>query len=372
MSWAKLRKAKSQGGMDFRNLICFNKSLLAKQCWRLVQNPDSLAATIIKGKYFSRGEFMKANLESKPSFAWRSILVGRELLEVGMVWRIGDGKSVAIWLDRWIPRPTTFSVMSPCKTLPPTARVEELITGNPPEWNRGLIHSIFLEDKAEVILSIPLSKYNQPDRRIWQASSSGEFTVQSGYHFEVKRKEQLKGGGSSGPHHMSLWKKLWGLKVPNATKVFLWRACNNILPTKDNLKKKGVVSDDLCSICGQGREIANHVIWECIAAQDVWTCCDRSLQKRSNQECDFAWLVEEMVEKLSDEELGIFAIISKGMEAEKQLYSWRLVFSPKIDHEFCKESFLPVQFGTREETRAGEFFRGRGCSEMVPSPSWLL
>ena len=125
-----------------------------------------------------------------------------------MVWRIGDGKSVAIWLDRWIPRPTTYSVMSSCKTLPPTTRVEELITGNPPEWNRGLIHSIFLEDKAEVILSIPLSKYNQPDRRIWQSSSSGEFTVRSGYHFEVERQEQLKGGGSSGPHQMSLWKKL--------------------------------------------------------------------------------------------------------------------------------------------------------------------
>jgi hypothetical protein len=26
--------------------------------------------------------------------------------------------------------------------------------------------------------------------------------------------------------------------VPNSTKVFLWRACHNILPTKDNLFKR--------------------------------------------------------------------------------------------------------------------------------------
>jgi hypothetical protein len=95
------------------------------------------------------------------------MLASRELLEAGMIWRIGDGKSVAIWADKWIPRPTTFSVMSPCNTLPLSAHVEELITGNPPEWNRGLIHNIFLEDEAEIICSNPLSKYNQPDRRIW-------------------------------------------------------------------------------------------------------------------------------------------------------------------------------------------------------------
>lgn len=179
---------------------------------------------------------MKANLGSKPSFSWRSMLAGRELLEAGMIWRIGDGKSVAIWADRWIPRPTTFSVLSLCNTLPPLAHVEELITGNPPELNRGLIHSIFLEDKADIICSIPLSKYNQPDRRIWQASCSGEYTVRSAYHFEVERQEQLKAGGSSGSRNLSLWKKLWGLKVPNTTKVFLWRAYT---PNKRQSEEEG-------------------------------------------------------------------------------------------------------------------------------------
>lgn len=57
----------------------------------------------------------------------------------------------------------------------------------------------------------------------------------------------------------------------------------------------------------------NHVIWGCIAAQYVWGCYDHSLQKMSNQECEFEWLVEELSGKLSDEDLGIFAVISKGI-----------------------------------------------------------
>lgn len=48
--------------MGFRDLFSFNKALLAKQCWRLVQNLESLAATIIKEKYFRRGNFFTATL----------------------------------------------------------------------------------------------------------------------------------------------------------------------------------------------------------------------------------------------------------------------------------------------------------------------
>jgi hypothetical protein len=37
---------------------------------------------------------------SKPSFAWRSTLSAKELLQQGVVWRVGDGQSIKVWGDR--------------------------------------------------------------------------------------------------------------------------------------------------------------------------------------------------------------------------------------------------------------------------------
>lgn len=55
MSWAKLEHSKSIGGMGFKEFECFNKALLAKQGWCLVQRLDTLVALIFKEKYYSQG-----------------------------------------------------------------------------------------------------------------------------------------------------------------------------------------------------------------------------------------------------------------------------------------------------------------------------
>jgi hypothetical protein len=70
--------------MGFRDLRCFNTALLAKQGWRLLHNPHSLAGQILKAKYFPRVDFFGASLGRRPSFAWRSIMSSKDLIQEGM------------------------------------------------------------------------------------------------------------------------------------------------------------------------------------------------------------------------------------------------------------------------------------------------
>jgi hypothetical protein len=91
MIWEGHGLSKAQGGMGFRDLVCFNKALLAKQCWRLLQNQDSLVAQIIKAKYYPSCTILEAKLCKRPSckcpsFAWRSILGAGSLLKQWLIW----------------------------------------------------------------------------------------------------------------------------------------------------------------------------------------------------------------------------------------------------------------------------------------------
>lgn len=44
-------KPKYGGGLEFRDLFLFNQALLAKQAWHIINNLNSLASLVIKGKY---------------------------------------------------------------------------------------------------------------------------------------------------------------------------------------------------------------------------------------------------------------------------------------------------------------------------------
>jgi hypothetical protein len=185
---------------------------------------------------------MEASLGNKPSFAWRSIFGAKDLLNEGLIWMIGDGRDVRIWQDKWLPTPTTYAIQSPRVVLPDHARVSCLIDPNSRWWNRQLLNYIFSINEASIISNIPLSRYGHKDKMIWRGTTTGDFTVRSAYHMEKERSDANRGECSVQSDLNNLWKKIWGLKVHNPLKKILWRACHNILPTRDNLQFKGFVS----------------------------------------------------------------------------------------------------------------------------------
>lgn len=102
-SWDWLSSPKYLGGMGFRDMHLFNQAMLAKQCWRLLLEPLSLCHRVLKGRYFPDGDFWSSKCPRAASFTWRSIMHGKELLQKGLIWRVGDGKQISIIRDNWVP-----------------------------------------------------------------------------------------------------------------------------------------------------------------------------------------------------------------------------------------------------------------------------
>ena len=115
VSWEKLCKPKAEGGMGFRDLKNFNLALLAKQGWRILQQPNSLVHRVYKAKYFLKETFLDAQVGRRPSYVWRSILAVRDIIKKGSRWCIGNGQRIHIWNDSWIPSQSSSKALNPWK-----------------------------------------------------------------------------------------------------------------------------------------------------------------------------------------------------------------------------------------------------------------
>ena len=93
--------------MGFRDLHSFNLAMLAKQCWRLLQNPDSLCARVLSAKYYPNGDILKAGPKKGASFTCQSIVEEIKTFKRGCIWRIGSGAHINLWDDPWIPSSAT-------------------------------------------------------------------------------------------------------------------------------------------------------------------------------------------------------------------------------------------------------------------------
>lgn len=224
--------SKDKGGMGFRDLVSFNKALLAKQCWRLFQSPKSLTTTIIKAKYYPNTSFMDAKLGTKPSFAWRSIQGARDLIEAGTIWRIGNGQSINIWGDNWIQIPTTYRVQSRPKVLDPSSKVFQLFDQEMVGWDKNLLRSIFTSEEIAAINTKRISQTHQPGLQIWRCTNSDIFLVKSAYHLEKELEMRKSPAGSTRREESILWKTMWKLSIPNVAKSFFLASLSQLVAYK--------------------------------------------------------------------------------------------------------------------------------------------
>ncbi|KAJ0007435.1 hypothetical protein Pint_29767 [Pistacia integerrima] len=188
-------------------------------------------------------------------------MAARSVLESGLMWRIGDGSKARIWQDKWLPSSSSFKIQSQCLGMDPEAKVATLIDPQSKSWKLDLLKDLFSESEVNTICQIPISIFNRLDKIVWRCSQNGLFSVRSAYHLQVESQLSSRGQSSSATNENKKWKKLWKLPITNAEKLFLWKACQDILPTKCNLVKKRVIEDHFCPFyCSEEEEDVLHAL----------------------------------------------------------------------------------------------------------------
>jgi hypothetical protein len=153
--------------------------MLARQAWCLLTQPESLCARVLKAKYYPRGQLQDTVFPRGASSSWQAIQHGLELLKKGLIWRIGNGQSIRIWRDPWIPRPHSFRPISKQRNCR-IRRVSGFLSQQG-AWDMQKLQSYFLQVNIEEIIELRPSPRLQHDILAWAPEKSGVFSVRCAY-----------------------------------------------------------------------------------------------------------------------------------------------------------------------------------------------
>lgn len=219
---------------------------------------DSLCMNILRAKYKISKAWLQYDPPSKTaSPIWRAIEDAKKVIVKGACYKIGDGTSINVWNDLWVPWIQGFI---------PTPK-EEVLTQSPimvshlfnPDLHSSkpnLIRELFDPTSAQAILSIPIPFRPSQDKLIWVPNSKGCFIVKLSY-------QTIRDLSSPQPPSENHWKHIWRLNIPERTKMFLWRIVANVLPTRDNLSRRMGIRKTCCTICKQEEESPCHLFLNC-------------------------------------------------------------------------------------------------------------
>lgn len=136
----------------------------------MVTNPNLLVTRIFKARYFNRADIMKAGIGANPSYMWRSLLWSKNILETGLFWKVGNGESIIVSTDIWVPHLASRKITSQ-DASGEDLKVKDLIREN--QWDSDKLNNCFLHFEVEAIMRIPIAGDRIQDKRFWRFEKRG-------------------------------------------------------------------------------------------------------------------------------------------------------------------------------------------------------
>jgi hypothetical protein len=284
VKWADICKPKKEGGLGIKNLRLMNSSLLSKWRWKILVEGNELWKKVLVAKY---GDSVvgKSRLDVNDfgvgaSVWWRDIC----RLDSGVGWfsqmvckKVGNGNNTYFWKDVWIgdqsldlrfSRLFGISVQKDC-LIRDVGRWENGEWRWSLTWRRNFFvwEEGVLQDLMEVLASVRLSEVE--DRWSWKPGSEDVFSVKSAYGFlDYSLNPRLP----MSTLEKFVFKFIWKSGVPSKVSALSWQVLLNRVPTRENLRHRGVIGgdDSRCPFCNEAVESTCHLFLQCDFTASIW------------------------------------------------------------------------------------------------------
>lgn len=192
--------------------------------------------TCLQEKYYPTRNFLAFSFGCRPSFLWRSLFEGRNLLFLGLRHHISNGLSTSIFEDIWIPT-LKSSLLHLSTSQGIQNEISDLIDYNQCFWMKDKVRSLFLHHEPEAILNIPFNIAWLEDNLIQNFTQNGIYTVKSRYKIGMEFMQNLTSAQetSSIEAQTKPWTMIHDLSMQPKIRMFLWRITSDILLTRRNL-----------------------------------------------------------------------------------------------------------------------------------------
>ena len=195
----------------------------------------------------------KSTKTLRGSHIWKSLFNGIQWLWYGMKCIVGDGQTIRVWDDHWLPGGALRScIEGPLMQNDKNNWVSSLRANH--NWTFHSLHVPLPPQLEQLILGIPVARVARLfDTFVWPHNNRTS-SVSSASKFLYQQK------------HVSLdkqlWNWIWKLQCSKKIQFFLWKGMHKRLPTKQYLAFSRPHINNLCPRCNSP-ETTIHILHDC-------------------------------------------------------------------------------------------------------------
>ncbi|GJX97140.1 RNA-directed DNA polymerase, eukaryota, reverse transcriptase zinc-binding domain protein [Tanacetum coccineum] len=244
------------------------------------------------------------------SWGWKSILDLRELVGKHMRYKIGNGKNVNVWHDRWNNDESPSKYISKKEIFyagfSDNNNVADLIDTNGWQWPAKW------KEKYRFLNNIPIPQLtSNPDTSVWISNDGKEGKFSTNRMWKDVRRMNNKVEWNDIVWHSNC--------IPRHNFV-LWMAIQNKICTQDKLAKWYPNNTYCCSLCKKEGDTHDHLFLNCDYAMELW-----EKVKDKAKMCGFATNWKDIVIEISKwkSKRSVWGTIRKLCFAAAVYYLWQ-------------------------------------------------